>query len=340
MRVGIAGFAGVGKSTLFELLTGVKPSPTAGLKGQLGIARVPDPRMGFLGRLLDSKKVTPVTMDLVDLPALVGDDPRESARRLALVREAHGIVVVLGAFAGADPVAELARFREELVFADLLVASTRSERVREAVKKNRPERPALEQELAMLERVREVLEAGRRAGTWAHTPDEQKRVAAFQFLTDKPIMPIVNLAEDRHAEPPPESLGPTAVGLCARMELELAELDHDERAPFMEEMGLSELARDRVLRAVFAAMGGISFFTGAHRTELRAWAIPRGSDAVAAAGAIHTDIADGFIRAEVIGTDHLESAGDLKGARAKGWLRTEGRAYIVQDGDVVLFRHS
>ena len=192
----------------------------------------------------------------------------------------------------------------------------------------------------MLERVRESLEAGEHAGTWAGTPDQQRRVAAFQFLTDKPIMPIANLAEDRHSEPPPEALGPTAVGLCVRLEQELAELDHDDRGLFMEEMGVSEPARDRVLRAVLAAMGHISFVTGAHRTELRAWAIPRGSAAVAAAGAIHTDIANGFIRAEVIGADHIESAGDLKGARAKGWLRTEGRAYIVQDGDVVLFRHS
>ena len=340
MKVGIAGYAGVGKSTLFELLTGVKPNPTAGVRGQLGIACVPDQRMGFLQRLLDPKKVTPAVIDLVDLPALVGEDPRENARRLALLREADGIVVVLGSFAGADPVGEFARFRDELTFADLLLASTRSDRVREAVKKSRPGRAALEEELAVLDRVRDALEAGDRAGAWARTPAELKQVAAFQFLTDKPIMPIVNAAEDRRAQPLPDALGPMAESLCARLELELAELDHDERGPFLEELGMSELAGDRVLRAVFAAMGRISFFTGAPRTELRAWAIERGVDAVAAAGAIHTDIANGFIRAEVIGADHLETAGDLKGARARGWLRTEGRSYVVQDGDLVLFHHS
>ena len=165
-------------------------------------------------------------------------------------------------------------------------------------------------------------------------------VAGFRYLTKKPLMAVVN-TDDQHAgDPAPAGLGPHAESLCARLEVELGELDDpDERQAFMEEMGVAQLGRDRVIRSIYAAMGQITFFTHAS-DDLRAWTVAAGSDAVTAAGKIHTDMARGFIRAEVVGFDHLKAAGDLKAARAEGHVRTEGRDYIVQDGDVIHFRFS
>jgi len=337
MKIGIAGFAGVGKSTVFHLLTGTAPDPQVGLKGQLGMAQLADPRLDVLTEILQPSKVRPISVELVDLPALVGENHTENARRLDLLREADGVAVVLGAFAGEDPIRQLTAFRDEMLLSDLTVATSRIERIKQTVSKARPGWQQMQQEQAFLEKVCEHLESGQPVSEMELVAEERMRVGGFRFLTGKPMLAVLNVEEDRRDGPPPDGLGAPCESVCARLELELAQLDADDREAFMQEMGIRSLARDRLLRAANAAMGQACFFTGEKDHELAAWAIPAGADAVTAAGKVHTDMARGFIRAEVVAFEALRDAGDMKSARAAGQVRTEGRDAIIHDGDVVLF---
>ena len=230
MKIGIGGFAQTGKSTVFQLLTGAAPDPHAALGGQLGVAHVADPRLDFLRSLFQPRKCTGATIDLVDLPALVGEDRSENARRLAAAREADGMIVVLGAYAGTDPAEELGRFRDEMHLADMEVTATRIQRVKASFHKGRADVKALEHEQALLERIYEAMESGSPAAVIDCTADERKLVAGFRYLTEKPLMAIANVGEDQPHDSVPKGLGVPAASLCANLELELAELDDEDRA--------------------------------------------------------------------------------------------------------------
>jgi ribosome-binding ATPase len=337
MRVGIVGFAGSGKSTLFQLLTGARPDPGKIHSGQIGVATLTDPRLDFLASLHQPKKVTPATVEFLDTPGLLAGSHADNPQRLALIREGDALLIVLNGFGGGDPAAELARFREEMLFADLGVVTNRAERLEASVKKPRPDREALLKELEVVKTVQGALEQGRTVDMLGLSADDKKPLRSFGLLTDKPQVVVLNAPQGSGVPEALRALAPEALALDAQLELELALLEPDERAAFLTDLGIQELGRERIIRRAYDAVGIITFFT-AGEPEVRGWNLERGATAVEAASKIHTDLAKGFIRAEVTAYDDLQQAGSLKEAKAKHLQRLEGKEYIVKDGDVVYFR--
>ncbi len=339
MQVGLVGFAGGGKSTVFQLLTGAKPDPGKVHGGQVGIATLVDPRLDYLAEMHRPKKVTPATVELLDTPGLMPGTHGDNPQRLALIREGDALLIVLGAYAGADPVAELQAFREELLFADLSVVTNRVERLEASVKKPRPDREAQLKELELVRRVLEVLESGEPIATLGLSEEEKKPMRSFGLLTDKPQVVLINAAQGQDV---PDALRTETAGVLAidaKLELELAQLDPEERVAFMADLELAELGRDRIIRAAYDTVGILTFFT-AGEPEVRGWNLESGGSAVDAAGKIHTDLARGFIRAEVTAFDDLQRLGSVKEVKAKGLQRLEGKDYVVKDGDIMFFRSS
>lgn len=340
MRVGIVGFAGSGKTTLFELMTGARPDPGRVHSGQIAMATLADPRLDFLAKLHSPKKVTQAAVELMDTPGLFQGTRADNAQRLALIREADAFLIVLDGFtSGSKPAKDLAAFEEELLFADLGVVANRVERIEASVKKPRPDRETLLKELEIVKRVQACLEEGKPVATLGLSVEEKKPMRSFGLLTDKPRVITLNRLQGSGVPEELSAAGLPILDIDAKLELELASLEPDERSAFMEEMGIGELGKDRVIRAAYDAAGIITFFT-AGEPEVRGWNVERGGAAVDAAGKIHTDLARGFIRAEVTAFDELFAAGGLKEAKAKNLQRLEGKDYIVKDGDVMYFRSS
>ncbi|MGC8643244.1 MAG: DUF933 domain-containing protein [Isosphaeraceae bacterium] len=337
MRVGLVGFAGGGKSTLFQLLTGTASDPGKVHSGQVGMAVLVDPRLDFLASLHNPKKTTPATVEFLDTPGLLPGTHGDNPQRLAVIREGDALLIVLNGFSGGDPTAELAAFREEMLFADLGVVTNRAERLETSVKKHRPDWEHQEKELSVVKRVRATLEDGKFVATMGLSADEKKHLRSFGLLTDKPQVVVLNLVQGQEVPASLRELAGDVLALDAKLELDLAALDPDERAVFMTDLGVTELGRNRIIRASYDAVGIITFFT-AGEPEVRGWNLERGATAVEAAGKIHTDLAKGFVRAEVTAYDDLHAAGSLKEAKAKHLLRLEGKDYIVKDGDIIYFR--
>jgi ribosome-binding ATPase YchF (GTP1/OBG family) len=339
MKVGIAGFAGSGKSTVFQWLTGVKPDPSKAQQGQLGKPEVPDERLDWLSTHFKPKKTTPAKIEFLDTPGLLLGERKDNPRRLAILRDAGGLLVVLNGFAGGDLVEELKRFREELLFADLEVATTRIDKLQDQLKKPRPakQKEIDQQELALLQRIAAALEKGEGAGTLGLKPDEEKAIRSFQFLTLKQELVLVNLGDDRIGQPLPAELirvTPDLLQAPAKLELELEELSEEDRQVFMQDMKLTGFSRTDTLKAIFYGMDQQVFFT-VGEDECRAWPIPKGATAVEGAGEIHTDLARGFVRAEVVTYDDFKKHGSMKEAKSHGVYRLESKTYVVQDGDIM-----
>lgn len=339
MRAGLVGFSGSGKSTLFELLTGVKPDPGKVHSGQVGMATLHDDRLLFLAQLHHPKKVTPATVELLDTPGLIPGTHGDNPQRLAVIREGDALLVVLNGHDPGDPVGELAAFRDEMLFADLGVVTNRAERLEASVKKPRPDRDALQAELELVKRVLATLEDGAGVASLGLSVEEKKPLRSFGLLTDKPLVAILNAPQGASVPEGLSTAAPGALAIDAKLELELAQMADDERAGFMAELGITELGKDRIIRAAYDAVGIITFFT-AGEPEVRGWNLERGGTAVEAAGKIHTDLARGFIRAEVTAYDDLAEAGSVKEAKAANKQRLEGKDYVIKDGDVVYFRSS
>ena len=339
MRVGLVGFAGSGKSTLFQLLTGTASDPGKVHSGQVGVAVLADPRLDFLASLHSPKKVTPATVEFLDTPGLIPGTHGDNPQRLAVIREGDALLIVLEWLPGGDPAAELTAFREEMLFADLSVVTNRAERLEASVKKHRPDWEVQEKELAIVKRVQATLEDGKFVATLGLSADEKKPLRSFGLLTDKPQVVVLNATQGDEIPAALRALAADALAIDAKLELDLAQLDKDERTAFMTDLGVTELGHDRIIRAAYDAVGIITFFT-AGEPEVRGWNLERGATAVEAAGKIHTDLAKGFIRAEVTAFDELHAAGSLKEAKAKHLQRLEGKEYIVKDGDVIYFRSS
>lgn len=343
MKVGIAGFSGSGKSLTFTWLTGVKPDPSKAQHGQMGVARIPDPRLDWLSAHFKPKKTTHATLEMLDTPGLLLDERRDNPRRLAIMRDAGALLVVLNGFSGGDLAQELKRFREEILFADLEVVTGRMSRLEDGLKKARPakQKEADQVELDLLKRINAAFEAGQSAASLGLRPDEEKTVRSFQLLTLKPEMVLVNVNEDRLGQPLPADLlqlSPSAQHAAVRFEVELGELPEEDRQAFLQDLlpaGTGHgITRDELLRKIFEDSGRIVFFT-IGEDECRAWAIPRGANAVEAAGQIHTDLAHGFVRGEVVTYDDFKKLGSLKEAKTHGVYRLEGKTYILQDGDIM-----
>jgi ribosome-binding ATPase YchF (GTP1/OBG family) len=249
MRVGLVGFAGGGKSTLFQLLTGATPDPGRIHSGQVGIATLTDPRLDFLAELHQPKKVTPATVELLDTPGLMPGTHGDNPQRLALIREGDALLIVLGTFAGGDPASDLAAFRDEILFADLSVLTNRAERLEASVKKPRPDRELQLKELEVVKRILAVLDQGQTVASLELTDEEKKPLRSFGLLTDKPQVVLVNSLQGQELPATLRQLAPDALAIDAKLELELAELDAAERASFMADMQITELGRDRIIRA-------------------------------------------------------------------------------------------
>ena len=354
MKIGLIGLPKSGKTTLFNLLTGSSVATarydTGRAELHTGVARVPDPRVEVLHGLFKPKKTTHATFEVVDLAGIAKGE--RAGLETKEFRNADALLHVVRAFAdealGApEPRRDIEALETELLLADLEVVERRLERLEASIKKQRKDAELKEREL--LVRLKAALEAERPLRAETLTPDEDKLLRGFTFLSAKPIFHIVNLDETSIAagDRVVETFGLADVALRPRtrvgwvsavIETEIARLEGDEQQAFLADLGLAEPAIRRVLRECYALLGLVSFFT-VGEDEVRAWPIPQGTRAQDAAGVVHSDIARGFIRAEVNGYDELVAvAGSFADLRARGQLRLEGKDYVVRDGEICHFR--
>jgi len=354
MKIGLIGLPKSGKTTLFNLLTGSSVATarydTGRAELHTGVARVPDPRVEVLHGMFNPKKTTHATFEVVDLAGIAKGE--RAGLETKEFRNADALLHVVRAFAdealGApEPRRDIEALETELLLADLEVVERRLERLEASIKKQRKDAELKEREL--LVRLKAALEAERPLRAETLTPDEDKLLRGFTFLSAKPIFHIVNLDETSIAagDRVVETFGLADVALRPRtrvgwvsavIETEIARLEGDEQQAFLADLGLAEPAIRRVLRECYALLGLVSFFT-VGEDEVRAWPIPQGTRAQDAAGVVHSDIARGFIRAEVNGYDELVAvAGSFADLRARGQLRLEGKDYVVRDGEICHFR--
>jgi GTP-binding protein YchF len=362
LRAALIGFPSSGKTTLFQLMTSAKDAPRSKGDVHIGISKVPDARLDVLTRMYNPRKRVPATVEFTDMVAAA----RTGAGAQALVdvagyKNADALVHVIRAFrdeavphpsGSVDPARDAQAMEDELILADLGVVERRLDRLEKDLKKART--AELEKERNLVQRCKAALEDGKPLRTLELTGDDRKRLRGFQLLSAKPLLLVINLDEADIAgvgasiEAAARETGLTdflahaatkAVAVCARIELEIAQLEGADAAAFLSDLGLAESGLDRVIRASYDLLGYISFFT-VGEDECRAWSIPRHTAAQTAAGEIHTDIERGFIRAEVVSYDTLIARGSMHAAKEHGEVRLEGKEYVVLDGDIINFRHA
>jgi len=364
LRAALIGFASSGKTTLFQLMTSAREAGRSAhgkAEATIGISKVPDARLDRLTAMFNPKKRVPATVEFSDLALPAGKGGAQALVDVTAYKNADALVHVVRAFhdpavphpsGSIDPARDARAMEDELILADLGVAERRLERLEKDLKKSRS--PELEKERDVLNACRKALEEGTPLRALALQGDDLKRLRGFQFLSAKPLLIVINLDEsqlsggeaavriDRAAEATGlasfmSHAATAAVAVCAKIELEIAQLDPVDAAAFLSDLGLTESGLDRVIRASYDLLGYISFFT-VGEDECRAWSIPRGTPAQLAAGEIHSDIARGFIRAEVVSYEPLVTRGSMAACRDHGGVRLEGKDYIVQDGDIINFR--
>ena len=353
MQLGILGLPKTGKTTLFNTLTASELDTdkfAASKKTHVAVAKVPDARLAQLRDLYKPKRYVPATVEYVDIPGVNKGDGRESLD-LGELRTVDALVHVVRAFddpellhaAGSiDPARDVADLDLELVLADYELVERRLERLEKSAKGGLSPDEKREQQI-LSEIILPALENEKPIRTLELEPDDEKRLRGFQLLSAKPQLVVINVGEDQVGEATPESFGlelddqTQVVVISAPIEEEISRLGPEEQAEFLGDLGLEEPSVDRVLRASFDLLGWIAFFT-VGEDEVRAWNIRRGTIARDAAGAIHSDIARGFIRAEVISWKDLLDLGSMAAARDKGVLRLEGKEYVMKDGDIAHFR--
>src|SRR5215510_5214458 len=353
MKAGIIGLASVGKTTIFNVLTHGKAAsgPGAGrkLEPNVGIVKVPDARLDFLSSKFNPEKTTYATVEFVDVQGLVRGKGQDMA--LSPVRTVDALLHVIRAFTdeavphsegSLDSERDRRNLDYELMLADMASIEKRMERLEKDLKKIK--NPALEKEFAFLQRAKAWLEAEKPLREMEVSEDEKKMVKGFAFLSEKPMIYVENIGEDqldRLRHPIAEKLRPSTEStiICGKLEAEMAELPREEMETFLEDYGLTESGAERLIRTTYRLLGLISFFTVGEE-ECRAWTITRGTNAQNAAGVIHTDLADHFIRAEVCHYDDFVKHGTMQALKEKGLLRLEGKEYNVKDGDIMTIRHS
>jgi ribosome-binding ATPase len=354
MQTGIIGLPQVGKTTLFRILTKAQVDAKGAQAAHVGVAKVPEPRLQELAKLYNPKKITYASVQYVDLPGVQKERMRES---LATLRDVDAIAHVIRVFedpsvphseGSIDPLRDATNLDLELILSDYDQVSKRLERVEKDLKKQK--NPLLEVEKGVLQKCKAHLEAEKPLRELELTAEERKPVSGFLFLSQRPMLYVLNLGDEEAAEMDKaiekhklsalQGRPNTAVvAVSGRLEAELAEMDEKEAAELLASYGLKEPGLNRLIRATYDLMGLFPFFT-AGEPEVRAWTIRKGSTAVKAAGEIHSDIEKGFIRAEVVRCEDLLAAGSIAAAKEKAQVRLEGKEYIVQEGDVILFRHS
>ena len=358
MDVGIVGLPMVGKTTVFNLLTQANLSTAGFMSGKAEahtrIARVPDPRVDRLSDMWRPRKTTYAQIKVTDVPGLVQGSSQGMGvgnAFLNAIRQVDALVHVVRAFANdevlhpedtIDPMRDIDTVNVELLLADLQLVENRIARMKEGKKKKEQE-----QELALMERLQQALENGQLVQSLTLSPEERTIIAGFAFLTERPQILVVNLDEDQFKTgtwPGAAAVKAHAaerkiplLEVCARIEMEISQLDPADRELFMADLGITESGISRLARAAYDHLDLASFLT-VGEDEVRAWTIRRGTTAKEAAGKIHSDIERGFIRAEVVAYADLIAAGSMARAREQGHFRLEGRDYMVQDGDIINFR--
>jgi GTP-binding protein YchF len=351
MQLAIIGLPGVGKTTIFNALTGEQiPTAAWSAAGRIdvhtAIVSIPDPRVDALSQRFEPKKTTYAKVTYADIGGLQAEVIRQGlpGQLLNQLEQMDGFLHVLRAFedpqqeAAVNPQADLQAMEAEFLLRDMLVAERRLEKLSEERQKGGRERATVEREMTFFQRIAKALGEEEPLRSLALEGEERSLLAGFGFLTHKPVLVVLNVAEGQEA-PPLEALGKgmQAIAMQGKLEMELAQLSPEDEQAFLEEFGLEEAGRNRVLRASADLLGLITFFT-INEQELRAWSVPAGSTALMAAGTIHTDLARGFIRAEILGWEELLALGGLAEARAAGKLRLEGKDHVIADGDVIYIR--
>jgi GTP-binding protein YchF len=356
MKTAIIGLPMTGKTSLFTILTGVHQETRIGsTAAKTGVTKVPDPRLEELARLFEPPKVTHATVEYVDMPSISKESLRDPAY-VASLRVVDAFAHVLRVFedetiphekGSVSPLRDLEDVDMELLLSDLVVVEKRLERLEKDRKKIKS--PELDREFDLLQKCKAQLEANSPLRQLGLDAEEEKRIRGFQFLSQKPMLYVLNLGEseagklhqreEEHRHGTLAGHAQTAVtAICGKIEAELAELPPEEQKEYLASYGLAESGLERLISATYSLLGLMSFLT-AGETEVRAWTIPQNSTAIKAAGAIHSDFEKKFIRAEVVNWKSLVEFGGYPGVRERGLLRLEGKEYIVKDGDVLVIRH-
>ncbi len=362
MKLGIVGLPNVGKSTLFNAITNAGAEsanyPFCTIDPNVGTVAVPDSRLDWLSDFYKPKKTTPAVVEFVDIAGLVKGASRGEGlgnKFLANIRECAAIVHVVRCFdddnvihveGSTDPIRDMDIIDLELIMADVEMADRRIDKARKAAKADKK----FNREAEVFEGLRDWLNDGKSARSYLAEVDGEDAalIATSELLSLKPVIYAANLDEDGFADPAAVPYygqvaeraageGAQVIPVCAKLEAEIAELPAEEKALFLEDLGIAESGLDRLIRASYTLLGLISFLTSGE-DECRAWTITRGAKAPQAAGKIHTDFERGFIRAETVAFEDLKACGSMAAAREKGLIRSEGKEYVVQDGDIILFR--
>ena len=361
MKLGIVGLPNVGKSTLFNALTNAGAAsanyPFCTIDPNVGVVAVPDARLDRLAEVYQPEKYTPAVIEFVDIAGLVrGASKGEGLgnKFLANIREVDAIVHVVRCCedgdivhvdGGVDPVRDVETINLELIFSDLEIVERRLDKAQKLARTDKE----VAREVAVLERIKEVLDAGQCARTLALDEEEEALIAETRLLTRKPVIYVANIGEDevdggyeenqayRALASVAEAEHSGIIAVCAQIEAELSDMSEEDKADFLRDLGIEESGLDKLIRSGYALLGLISYLTAGPK-EVRAWTITEGTKAPQAAGKIHSDFERGFIRAEVVAYEDFLREGSINAAREKGLYRSEGKEYVIKDGDIVLFR--